>query len=1724
MKLRRFALPLGLLWAGWMWCQAAEAVSVRIASFNVEQGIDTSDNRHDNPDDDYWAVQDIFLRVQPDIVCFQELNAKSMAAWLEMAAALGYPYYAITDGGWTSTSMRAGVWSKFPMVAAQHVMENYTDPAAREFTRWPIHAVIQVPGALNPFHVFSVHMRSITGEKQYQLLRAYEIYRTGQYITNLMEQLPLDTEYAIMGDFNDTIEGQIGEGQPEFFDFAYSEERLANGVKFKNINLGFDYPWFTNSAWELPYRLYPTDRLGPEVANMYLVDISHTGDTDTYTHIKQDGDPGHRLDYIYFSEQIMASPYSVPVGEVYHSEKDGVGVGLPKYGSPPRADTSVRASDHLMLFADFHLMDEMAGLTPVGIISEVVSHSSSGARYVELCNTGAEPLSLAGYSLAIYEAGSMFAGAVIPLSGSIPAGGTYLVAASSGTFQSVWGVAADLEANALTALDGYAAVALQMSGRITDMFGEIGQSSSAWHYPNSIAARVEGVSDPLENWDPGEWTITADMNAATPGEHHAIAEADAIILSGPALEPTVPRATNAFTITASIVANSEAFNLTATAVFRIRGGAWNEVAMTNAAGNAWSTPQLNPGKNEGDLLEYYVRYSFEGGGGTTTKTSDILSFTFPIIGFLDYATPLFNEVRANGAGTDVNEFVELIAHAGTDLTGYSIRHYNGDTNQTELLWTFTFSEFIVPNSGVLDVEGKPLGFVVIGQDEETVPQLHFVLPRTGNQCLQNGPDALILYDSDTNILDAVVWHQNRVQPHNIDVDNPGTVSRLVPPGSPTYLHDIGIDPNTDNCPQAPNRVLVAREWTVAPATPGAPNVGQVSGEIVISVGDLDGDGIPDDCDNCPEAYNPLQLDTDGDGVGDACDWDIDGDGVANELDNCPYEYNPGQEDTDGDGVGDACDDDIDGDGIPNEYDPDSYYNDNYWIDFENAAAKTSFESQTPLTLDRRQWVLSEAIVAASGVNADGDQMDGAKAARLRNSGAMTLQGALTNGLVSVSFDAASYGGSAGVTLFVEVHHTGGWQVLGSFSTEGVNELTRFELPIQVLGPAQFRLRWVGNGSGGAGEANLDNLLILPFIPLSPVAATCELVAPVMAREDGMAHTAQFRTDPVGLGYSVVYLPATPVAVGTYDAVVTLDDVDGVLGGTFTFANAVTIEEATLALGDAMVINFDTNGKPGAIYGEQTIRLHPTIEPRDWYILNGYRGSTQPDVKNGESSLRLRFISADSPTNGVLQSTAPFEHGIHSVSFHYAMFSSDSRGTVAVQTSPDSDEWTTQREVVADGINNEFESITIPLEITTSTYLRWLMVDGESLGRVNIDDITIVPYAPLADPDPPELFEVWTSDVTQDSTVVEWTPVDGAIGYEVGVHTRADFSGEEGDAPAAYVVDFEDATKGSFVAGNVLLNGVSWEFNEALVGALAGDRKHGAKSARVRSNVVDSATGYLRMNEDVSRGLSAITFYHGKYGGDADTEGRVEISTDAGATWTSVGDFVVDSTDLTLFSVTNLNRTGDVRIQILKTTGTSARFNIDDITLYPFAAAAGFVPGYEVRASADTPLAVTNLQAGMTYHYRVRPILAGGVMGDYATGQFRTAEADPDPDPDPTPFEQWLTDRDLDPADPQYDPAADTDGDGMTTWQEFLADTDPADSNSVLRLVWADPPMADGAARFTFPASTGRYYRLLYWTNWSDDGGTNALGWGVPGMVVTSPAASTWFGGIEAALEEPEDGE
>jgi hypothetical protein len=71
--------------------------------------------------------------------------------------------------------------------------------------------------------------------------------------------------------------------------------------------------------------------------------------------------------------------------------------------------------------------------------------------------------------------------------------------------------------------------------------------------------------------------------------------------------------------------------------------------------------------------------------------------------------------------------------------------------------------------------------------------------------------------------------------------------------------------------------------------------------------DSDGDGLPDDADNCTLVPNPTQLDVDADGIGNYCDADFDNNCAVNfpdlgELKIMMFDLGIFEEDIDGNGV------------------------------------------------------------------------------------------------------------------------------------------------------------------------------------------------------------------------------------------------------------------------------------------------------------------------------------------------------------------------------------------------------------------------------------------------------------------------------------------------------------------------------------------------------------------------------------------------------------------------------------------------------------------------------------------------------------------------------------------------------------------------------------------------------------------------------------------------------
>ena len=137
-------------------------------------------------------------------------------------------------------------------------------------------------------------------------------------------------------------------------------------------------------------------------------------------------------------------------------------------------------------------------------------------------------------------------------------------------------------------------------------------------------------------------------------------------------------------------------------------------------------------------------------------------------------------------------------------------------------------------------------------------------------------------------------------------------------------------------------------------------------------------------------------------------------------------------------------------------------------------------------------------------------------------------------------------------------------------------------------------------------------------------------------------------------------------------------------------------------------------------------------------------------------------------------------------------------------------------------------------------------------------------------------------------------------------------------------NFESGTKTAYTSGNVTLSSGSWNFNNALIGNLTGDKKNGAQSARVRSS------GSLTMNFDVS-GAKSVQISHANFSTDSGANWQLQMSTNSGSTWTNIGGTNTSSSALTGKTFT-LTQTAPVRFRIVVSGTTGQRINFDDIVI------------------------------------------------------------------------------------------------------------------------------------------------------------------------------------------------
>lgn len=331
---RRAALGLAL---GWLLpvVPGAFAREVRVATFNILDGTGNVGSA------EYNAVKAVLARMDADVVCFQELQTTSFAAWSNMAAELAYPYSAISGNGPFSGNLYNGYFSRFPILSTSNVG---SPTGAVEFSRFPFRAVVEVPDAQHPLVLWTMHHKSSDASID-KFRRAIEAYRIVQDIDAYLAAHPDHVEYVLTGDMNDDIRDSQTPAQ-----FASQPAGAPLGYV-----LGADV------VFPVPYATFPRDRYAGAGYGLLHMPAFWAESTTPVTRPAS----GRQLDYVFLSPELMNSPLGAPQSEVYYSDVDA-GHGLPKWGDPLPAGTSLAASDHLPVFVDVQMADYSSVMPSAG--------------------------------------------------------------------------------------------------------------------------------------------------------------------------------------------------------------------------------------------------------------------------------------------------------------------------------------------------------------------------------------------------------------------------------------------------------------------------------------------------------------------------------------------------------------------------------------------------------------------------------------------------------------------------------------------------------------------------------------------------------------------------------------------------------------------------------------------------------------------------------------------------------------------------------------------------------------------------------------------------------------------------------------------------------------------------------------------------------------------------------------------------------------------------------------------------------------------------------------------------------------------------------------------------------------------------------------------------------------------------------------------------------------
>jgi hypothetical protein len=187
-------------------------------------------------------------------------------------------------------------------------------------------------------------------------------------------------------------------------------------------------------------------------------------------------------------------------------------------------------------------------LSPLGppelIISEVADPETpdESARFVEIYNPSSEEYDFAVWDIYLSREQDGGTGvSSVQLTGTLPANGTYLIAADATAFQAKYNFAPDLTAGSVVGGNGNDSYFLSLNGDINsetpfDAYGVLGTDGSGtpWEYTDTKAVRKYSIQIPNPTFDINEWvvgpkdpnnvgtgTLVSYASDMTPGSHRA---------------------------------------------------------------------------------------------------------------------------------------------------------------------------------------------------------------------------------------------------------------------------------------------------------------------------------------------------------------------------------------------------------------------------------------------------------------------------------------------------------------------------------------------------------------------------------------------------------------------------------------------------------------------------------------------------------------------------------------------------------------------------------------------------------------------------------------------------------------------------------------------------------------------------------------------------------------------------------------------------------------------------------------------------------------------------------------------------------------------------------------------------------------------------------------------------------------------------------------------------